>query len=55
MQKYSKYKKEDLIKLIENSTSISEVMLSIGLVPRGSNYSRFKKNDRIFSNRHIPF
>lgn len=37
----SKYTKEYLSPIVQDSCSIAEVMRKIGLVPRGSNYKRF--------------
>ena len=42
MKKYSKYTKEELEDSVRKNTSLSDVMRSFGLIPRGSNYHRFK-------------
>lgn len=43
MEKYTKYSKEIIEEAVKNNFTLSDVMRSLNLKPRGSNFSRFKK------------
>ena len=43
LNKFSKYSKEEVVEAVLKNKNLADTMRCLGLIPRGSNYARFKK------------